>query len=141
MSLSVHPVCHPGMYSWPLTSVGMPYPSHRNSKHPLVNSLGTLPHITTCDEISYVFLSWEPYTYLYTGHKKCFHGTSLYLLTSFISLYLLLKSAEKLKKCEIEMRPNQAYETVSGPRPSKSATQIHTERCIAYADVVVQACN
>ena len=50
-------------------------------------------------------------------------------------------SAEKLKKCEIEMLPNQAYETVSKPCPSKSATQIHTERCIAYDDVVVQACN
>ena len=53
---------------------------------------------------------------------------------------LLLISAEKLKE-EIEMRPNQAYETVSRPCPSRSATQIHTERCVAYDDVIVQACN
>ena len=71
---------------------------------------------------------------------------SVSMVTSYISLLALLVyisliiSAEKLKK-EIEMRPNQAYETVSRPRPSGSATQIHTERCVAYDDVIVQACN
>ena len=87
----------------------------------------------------------SPMSFYITGlilvHKKCFHGTNLYLLTSFISLYLLRIPAEKLKKCEIEMQPNQAYETVSIPCPSKSAAQIHTELCPAYEDVVVQACN
>ena len=42
---------------------------------------------------------------------------------------------DKLKNSEIEMKPNQAYETVTRPQP---ATQIHTERCPAY-EVVVQA--
>ena len=45
-------------------------------------------------------------------------------------------STDKLKTCEVEMKPNQAYETVSGP-----ATQVYTEPCPAYEDVVVQACN
>ena len=64
-------------------------------------------------------------------------GVSLLALLVYISLII---SAEKLKK-EIEMRPNQAYETVSRPCSSRSATQIHTERCVAYDDVIVQACN
>ena len=41
-----------------------------------------------------------------------------------------------MKTCEVDMKPNQAYETVSSP-----ATQIPTEPCPAYEDVVVQACN
>ena len=36
---------------------------------------------------------------------------------------------------EIEMKPNQAYETVTRPQ---SETQVHTEPCAAYG-VVVQA--
>ena len=121
------------------------YPSHRNYKHPLVYGLGTLPGINTCDEISYLFLSWDPYTYL-PVHSRL-DTKSVFMVQACISFFyyfvfiLLLKCAEKLKKCEIEMRPNQAYETVSKPCPSKSATQIHTEPCPAYEDVVVQACN
>ena len=45
---------------------------------------------------------------------------------------------DKLKKNEIEMKPNLAYETVSLPHPSKLATQIHTKPCPAY-EVTVQA--
>jgi len=47
-------------------------------------------------------------------------------------------SPDKVKKREIEMKPNQAYETVSLPCPSRPATQVHTEPCPAY-EVVVQA--
>ena len=47
-------------------------------------------------------------------------------------------STDKLKTCEIEMKPNQAYETVSLPNPSQSSTQVHTKPCPAY-EVVVQA--
>ena len=36
---------------------------------------------------------------------------------------------DKLKRTEIEMTPNQAYETVTRPQP---ATQVHTEPCPAY---------
>ena len=36
---------------------------------------------------------------------------------------------DKLKKNEIKMKPNQAYETVTRPQP---ATQVHTEPCPAY---------
>ena len=45
-------------------------------------------------------------------------------------------SPDKVKKREIEMKPNQAYETVSLPCPSKSATKVHTEPCPAYEVVV-----
>ena len=51
---------------------------------------------------------------------------------------LLLMSPDKLKKREIEMKPNQAYETVTLPCSSKPATQIHPKPCPAY-EVVVQA--
>jgi len=80
-------------------------------------------------------------------HSTPVDTRSVSMVQAYISLLLLLVcillliSAEKLKKCEIEMQPNQAYETVSRPCPSKSATQIHTEPCPAYEDVVVQACN
>ena len=49
-------------------------------------------------------------------------------------------SPDEVKNSEIEMKPNQAYETVTLPRPSKSATHVHTEPCPAY-EVVVQACH
>ena len=44
-------------------------------------------------------------------------------------------SPDNLKKrvTEIEMKPNQAYETVTRPQP---ATQVHTEPCAAYGVVV-----
>ena len=38
-------------------------------------------------------------------------------------------SLDGLKKSEIEMKPNQAYETVTRAQP---ATKIHTEPCSAY---------
>ena len=49
-------------------------------------------------------------------------------------------SPDEVKNYEIEMKPNQAYETVSLPHPSMPATttQVHTEPCPAY-EVVVQA--
>ena len=47
-------------------------------------------------------------------------------------------SPDKLKKREIEMKPNQAYETVTLPSPSRCETQVHTEPCPAY-EVVVHA--
>ena len=60
--------------------------------------------------------------------------TSHCLSTSqFASLF-----PDKLKKNEIEMKPNLAYETVSLPHPFKPATQIHTKPCPAY-EVTVQA--
>ena len=49
---------------------------------------------------------------------------------------LLLIPPEKFKKGEIEMKPNQAYETVSLPGPSMPATQVHTKPCVAYEGVV-----
>ena len=46
-----------------------------------------------------------------------------------------LMSPDNLKKCvtEIEMKPNQAYETVTRPQPAR---QVHTEPCAAYGVVV-----
>ena len=46
--------------------------------------------------------------------------------------------ADKLKKREMEMKPNPAYETVTLPSPSRRETQVHTKPCPAY-EVVVQA--
>ena len=46
-------------------------------------------------------------------------------------MFIVVTSVDGLKKSEIEMKPNQAYETVTRPRP---ATQVHTER--DYEDVV-----
>ena len=66
-------------------------------------------------------------------HKKSIHGT---MYQYFTSSSLLVMSPDKVKKREIEMKPNQAYETVSLPCPSKSATQVHTEPCPAYEVVV-----
>ena len=105
--------------------------------------------------ISFIFANWNtawkwqrPGSEAWMCIMGAIHSTThavfpwykLSVLTSSVSLYLLLMSAEKLKK-EIEMQPNRAYETVSRPCPSKSATQIHTERCVAYEDVIVRACN
>ena len=44
-------------------------------------------------------------------------------------------SPDNLKKCvtEIEMKPNQAYETVTRRQPAR---QVHTEPCAAYGVVV-----
>ena len=39
----------------------------------------------------------------------------------------LVMSPENLKKCEIEIQPNQAYEAVTRPRPSRLATQVPAE--------------
>ena len=45
-------------------------------------------------------------------------------------------SPDKVKKREIEMKPNQAYETVTLPSPSRRETQVHTKPCPAYENVV-----
>ena len=47
-------------------------------------------------------------------------------------------SPDKAKKGEIEMKPNQAYETVTLPSSSRRETQVHTKPCPAY-EVVVHA--
>ena len=60
----------------------------------------------------------------------------LYHLPTFS--VLLLMSPDKVKEREIEMKPNQAYETVTLPNPSRSSAQVHTKPCPAY-EVVVQA--
>ena len=62
--------------------------------------------------------------------------STLYHLPTFS--VVLLMSPDKMKKREIEMKPNQAYETVTLPSSSRSTTQVHTEPCPAY-EVVVQA--
>ena len=46
-------------------------------------------------------------------------------------MFTVVTSLDGLKKSEIEMKPNQAYETVTRPQP---ATQVHTEP--DYEDVV-----
>ena len=46
-------------------------------------------------------------------------------------MFIVVTSLDGLKKSEIEMKPNQAYETVTRPQP---ATQVHTEP--DYEDVV-----
>ena len=46
--------------------------------------------------------------------------------------------ADKLKKKEIDIKPNPAYETVTLPSPSRGETLVHTKPCPAY-EVVVQA--
>ena len=59
----------------------------------------------------------------------------LYIFHAWHHLPISALFPDKLKKHEIEMKPNQAYETVTRPRP---ATQVHTKPCPAY-EVVVQA--
>jgi len=63
------------------------------------------------------------------------HYKYLHIYANFV---LLLMSADKVKKREIEMKPNLAYETVSLPCPSRCETQAHTMPCPAY-EVVVHA--
>ena len=61
-------------------------------------------------------------------------ATTTYTSSMFdIIFQLLFYFPDKLKKHEIEMKPNQAYETVTRPRP---ATQVHTKPCPAYGVVV-----
>ena len=62
------------------------------------------------------------------------HPSFLWLLVSF----LLLIFPDKWKKCEIEMKLNQAYETISLPAagPSKPATQVYNKPCPVYDNVV-----
>ena len=47
-------------------------------------------------------------------------------------------SPDNLKKREIEMKPNPAYETVTLPSPSRCETQVNTKPCPAY-EIVVHA--
>ena len=56
---------------------------------------------------------------------------------SFSALLLLicLHSPDKLEKREIEMKPNQAYETVTRAQPK---AEVHTKPCPAY-EVVAHA--
>ena len=56
-------------------------------------------------------------------YKKSFHGTC------YPTMFIVVASLDGLKKSEIEMKPNQAYETVTRAQP---ATKIHTEPCSAY---------
>ena len=60
----------------------------------------------------------------------------VYIISSS-NIVVLLMSPDKVKR-EIEMKPNQAYETVTLPSPSRCETQVHTKPCPAY-EVVVQA--
>ena len=46
-------------------------------------------------------------------------------------MFIVVISVDSLKKTEIEMKPNQVYETVARPHP---ATQVHVEP--DYEDVV-----
>lgn len=41
--------------------------------------------------------------------------------------HLQLISVMSPEKCEIEIQPNQAYEAVTRPRPSRLATQVPAE--------------
>ena len=66
-------------------------------------------------------------------HKTSYHGT---VYQYFTSSSLLIMSPDKVKKREIEMKPNLAYRTVSLPTSSRPATQVHTEPCPAYENVV-----
>ena len=43
--------------------------------------------------------------------------------------FLCLHSPDKLEKREIEMKPNQAYETVTRAQPK---AEVHTKPCPAY---------
>jgi len=62
------------------------------------------------------------------------------IFTIILPLFILYKThflslcPDNLKKTKIKMKPNQAYETITRPQ---SATQVHTEPCVAYG--VVQA--
>ena len=58
------------------------------------------------------------------------HQTALVLPTHKLfygTKPLSVMSPENLKKCEIEIQPNQAYEAVTRPRPSRLATQVPAE--------------
>ena len=50
----------------------------------------------------------------------------MYIISSS-NFVVLLMSPDKLKKREIEVKPNQAYETVTLPNPSRCETQVHTK--------------
>ena len=56
-------------------------------------------------------------------YKKSFHGTC------YLTMFIVVASLDGLKKSEIEMKPNQAYEIVTRAQP---AAKIHTEPCSAY---------
>ena len=72
--------------------------------------------------IQYVPSSQERNQYRITSWwwstKKFFHDTR------YLTMLLIVMSLGTLKKSEIEMKPNQAYETVVRPQP---ATQVHVE--------------
>ena len=57
--------------------------------------------------------------------KKSFH------CICYLTMFIVVTSLDGLKKTEIEMKPNQAYESVTRPQP---ATQVHIEP--DYEDVV-----
>ena len=79
------------------------------------------------------------YTLVYSDINTLLKLLSLHNLLHLslaISLFLLLIFPEKWKQREIEMKLNQAYESISLPSPSKPATQVHTKPCPAYENVI-----
>ena len=72
---------------------------------------------------------------IFQAEKKSFYAVQFILY--YLSLCLLLMFPDEVKNGEIEMKPNQAYETVSLPNPSKPATQVSTKPCPAYEVVVI----
>ena len=88
--------------------------------------MGYRNSITTCT----VYTFGAVYT-----HKKFFHVAMYQYLTSS-SNFTFLMSPDKVKNHEIEMKSNQAYETVTLPSLSGSAAHVHTEPCPAYEVVV-----
>ena len=78
---------------------------------------------------------YEHYKYL---HTYVYPSMLRVYIISSSNFVVLLMSPDKLKKGEIEMKLNQAYETVTLPSSSRCETQVHTKPCPAY-EVVVQA--
>ena len=86
---------------------------------------------------SYIYIYLYTFVAAFQEILLCYSVFYNYHLPTFS--VLLLMSPDKVKKnSEIEMKPNQAYETVSLPHPSKPTTQVHTEPCPAY-EVIIQA--
>ena len=78
----------------------------------------------------------EQYNRLHNAYFwSCVHIPSWHNVLVLDIFILLLMSPDKVKKREIEMK-HQAYETVTLPSPSRSATQVYTEPCPAYEVVV-----
>ena len=92
--------------------------------------------LCTCWLLCTWYEQYNTFVAIFQAEKKSFYGT-VYFVLSFSMFASILMFPDEVKNGEIEMKPNQAYETVSLPSPSKPATQVSTKPCPAYEVVVI----